>query len=48
MKKHILAFDLSYNAVLNFHIPRALIVENEDTGLGYVTKSANTQTLKSL
>lgn len=47
MKKHVLAFDLSYNTVLNFYIPRALIVQNEDTGLGYVTKSANTRTLSS-
>ena len=46
-KNHILAFDLSYDELLKHHLPKALIVESENDRLGYVAKTANTQTLNS-
>lgn len=47
IKKHVLAFDLSYDELLRLHIPKGLIVEKNDDVLGYVLKSANVQTLNS-
>jgi non-specific serine/threonine protein kinase len=47
MKTYILVFDLAYNADLKYHIPRACIAGKENDLLGYIVKSANTQTLDS-
>jgi len=46
-KSYILAFDLSFESDLNTYLPRALIVEKDKDGLGYVAKNANPKTLAS-
>ena len=47
MNSSILAFDLSYEPVLQYHIPRGLIVEQNNSRLGYFVKYANPETLQS-
>ena len=47
MNSSILAFDLSFEPVLQYHIPRALIVEQKGTAMGYFVKLANPETLRS-
>lgn len=47
MHSSILAFDLSFEPVLQYHLPRALIVEQKGTAMGYFVKLANPETLRS-
>jgi non-specific serine/threonine protein kinase len=47
IKKQVLAFNLSYDKLLKLHIPKGIIVENNDDVLGYFVKTANVQTLNS-
>lgn len=46
-KKHIIAFDLSFNTILKHFIPHALIIEQTQSKYGYFVKNVNPITLDS-